>query len=101
MLQGHWNKALVQYILSEIKERFRIGFDYGNASCKSAKCNLLSALTSSDVVRAYLQKEVTLGRVLDLLQVISVPGVQISHFDVIPKGHTPRKWGSVVASPPR
>ena len=85
----------------EIKERFRIGFDYGKASCNSAKCNLLSAVTNSDVVRAYLRKEVMLGRVLDLLQVRSVPGVQVSHFDVIPKGHTPGKWRPIVASPPR
>ena len=95
-LQGHWYKALVQYILSGIKEEFRIGFDYGNASCRSAKCNLLSAETNPDVVTAYLQEEVKLGRVLGPLQVGSIPGVQVSPFGVIPEGHLPGKWRLIV-----
>ena len=96
VLQGHWNKALVQYILSGINEGFRVGFDYGKASCKSAKCNLLSAETNPDVVTAYLQEEVTVRRVLGPLQVGSIPGVQISPFGVIPKGRTPGKWRLIV-----
>ena len=96
MLQGPWNKALVQYILSGIKEGFGIGFDYGKASCKSAKSTLLSAETNPDVVTAYLQEEVKLGRVLGPLQVGSIPGVQVSPFGVIPKGHSPGKWRLIV-----
>ena len=50
VLQEHWNKALVQCILSGIQEGFRVHFDYGKASCKPAQCNLLSAETNPDVV---------------------------------------------------
>ena len=96
MLQSHWDQALVQYILSGIREGFRIGFDYGKVSCKPAKCNLLSAEMNPDVVTAYLQEEVALGRVLGPLQVGSIPGVQVSPFGVIPKGHTPGKWRLIV-----
>ena len=96
VLQGHWNNALVQYILSGIQEGFRVGFDYSKASCKPTKCNLLSAETNPDVVSAYLQEEVTMGRVLGPLQVRSIPGVQVSPFGVIPKGHTPGKWRLIV-----
>ena len=89
VLQRHWNKALVQYILSGIKEEFRVGFDYSKASCKPAKCNLLSAETNPDVATAYLQGEVTVGRVLSPLQVRSIPGVQVSPFGVILNSHIP------------
>ena len=94
--KGYWNKALVQYILSGIKEGFRVGFDYSKASCKPAKCNLLSAETNPDVVTAYLQEAVTVGRVFSPLQVGSIPGVQVSPFGVIPKSHTPGKWRLIV-----
>ena len=96
MLQSHPNQALVQYIMSGITHGFRIGFQYGKASCRSAKCNMLSAETNPEVVTAYLQEEVTLGRVLGPLPTGSVPGVQVSPFGVIPKGHTPGKWRLIV-----
>ena len=54
VLQGHWNKAQVQYILSGIKEGFRVGFDYSKASCKPAQCNFLFTETNPDVVTTYL-----------------------------------------------
>ena len=38
----------------------------------------------------------TLGRVLGPLQVGSIPGVQVSPFGVIPKGHSPGKWRLIV-----
>ena len=96
MLQGHPNRTLVHYILSGISEGFRIGFDYEKTSCKSAKCNLLSVDRNPEVVTAYLQEEVTLGRVLGPLPVGSIPEVQVSPFGVIPKGHTPGKWRLIV-----
>ena len=96
MLQSHPNQALVQYIMSGITQGFRIGFEYGKTSCRSAKCNMLSAETNPEVVTAYLQEEVTLGRVLGPLPTGSVPGVQVSPFGVIPKGHTPGKWRLIV-----
>ena len=96
MLQDHPNQALVQYILSGIRGGFRIGFNYGKAACKPARCNLLSAETNPEVVAAYLQEEVALGRVVGPLPVGSIPGVQVSPFGVIPKGHTPGKWRLIV-----
>ena len=41
---------------SGIKEGFRIGFNYGKVSYKSAKWNLQSAETNPDVVTAYLHR---------------------------------------------
>ena len=96
MLQGHPNWTPVHYILSGIREGFRIGIDYEKASCKSAKCNLLSADRNPEVVTAYLQEEVTLGRVLGPLPVGSIPEVQVSPFGVTLKGHTPGKSRLIV-----
>ena len=102
MLQSHPNQALVKYVLSGIRERLRIGFDYWKASCKSrsAKCNMLSAETNPEVVTAYLEEEVALGRVLGPMQVGSIPKVQVSPFGVILKGHTPGKWRLIDLSSP-
>ena len=55
--ERHPNQALVQYVLSGIREGFRIGLDYRKASCKSAKCNMLSAETNPEVITAYLQRK--------------------------------------------
>ena len=96
MLQNHPNQALVQYVVSGIRKGFRIGFDYWKASCKSPKCNMLSAETNPEVVTAYLQEEVALGRVLGSMQIGSILGIQVSPFGVIPKGHTPGKWTLIV-----
>ena len=96
MLKNHPNQALVQYILSGIRGGFRIGFNYRQAACKPARCNLLSAEINPEVVATYLQEEVALGRVVGPLPVGSIPGVQVSPFGVIPKGHTPGKWRLIV-----
>ena len=45
---------------------------------------------------AYLQEEVTVGRVMGPLQVGSISRVQVSPFGVIPKSHTPGKWRLIV-----
>ena len=96
LLQNDPNQALVQYILSGIREGFRVGFNYGKAVCKPAKGNLLSVGMNPDVVTAYLQQEVLLGRVVGPLPLGSIPNIQISPFGVIPKGHTPGKWRLIV-----
>ena len=96
LLQNHPNQALVQYILSGIREGFRVGFNYGKVVYKPAKGNLLSAAMNTEVVTAYLQEEVLLGRVVGPLPLSSMPNIQISPFGVIPKGHTPGKWRLIV-----
>ena len=54
------------------------------------------AETNPEVVAAYLQEEVALGRVVGPLPVESISGVQVSPFGVILKGHTPGKWRLIV-----
>ena len=42
-LVGHPDEELVGYVLSGIREGFRVGFDYSKHTCVSARANLLSA----------------------------------------------------------
>ena len=95
MLSEHPDKPLVQYILQGISEGFRIGFRYGNSHLKLAS-NLLSAKTNLQVVMAYLQEEVGLNRVVGPLPMGSIPGIHISSFGVIPKGHMLGGWRLIV-----
>ena len=78
------------------KSRVQNWLQFRKAARKPARCNLLSAEKNPEVVAAYLQEEVALGRVVGPLPVGSIPGVQVSPFGVIPKGHTPGKWRLIV-----
>lgn len=95
MLKDHPDVELAQYLLAGITEGFRIGFDHTH-TCVSAKSNLLSAEQNPEVVRAYLQEEVDLGRVIGPLPKESSHGIHISPFGVIPKSGKPGKWRLIV-----
>ena len=104
LIVGEWRKHLAahpdaeyrEYVLQGIREGFRIGFQYGNQSCRSAKANKRSAIDNPGVVDDYLAKEVSLGRVLGPLERSAWPGVTINRFGVIPKRHQPGKWRLIV-----
>ena len=96
LLRGHPDKRFTQYVLAGIADGFRVGFDYARAECRSAQSNPLSADSNPEVVSRYLQEEVALGRVVGPLSPEEVPGIHISPFGVIPKGHVPGKWRLIV-----
>ena len=85
-----------EYILSGLRQGFRIGFDYTNHSCQPAKKNLPSVASQPAVVQEYIEKECAAGRILGPFPPGSILGLQISPFGVIPKGHTPRKWRLII-----
>ena len=87
LLDTHPDKEFVAYILQGITKSFRIGYDY-NKKTKRASSNLLSASQNPEVVTRYIQKEVTLGRVIGPLEPVLAARAHISPFGVIPKGHT-------------
>ena len=94
-LKEHPDPDFVAYILRGITEGFRIGFNYQDHTCESAKRNMKSALDNPQVVREYLALESKLGRIEGPLN-LGVPGVIINRFGVIPKPHQPGKWRLVV-----
>lgn len=90
-LQNHPNRQWVEFILLGIKNGFHLGFN-SSIKLKSSKKNKSSAYQHSEVVDAYLDKEVRLGRVAGPFDSPPVSPLQISSFGVIPKKGQPGKW---------
>ena len=101
LLARHPDKVFVAYILEGIQLGFRIGFDYANNQCHSAKKNMQSAADTPHVVARYLEAEYRLGRVITLVD-IEARSVQTSPFGVIPKRGTANGWRLILdlSSPP-
>jgi hypothetical protein len=89
LLQDHPDRLLVQYIVTGIKEGFRVGFrrDY---KYKRASGNMRSAIMNPKPVADFIQAEVQAGRVIGPLQ--DIREVHVSRFGVIPKQGQPGKW---------
>ena len=95
-LANHQDQSFRDYILGGISRGFHIGFDYAGHTCRPATSNMVSASEYPEVVQAYLDKEVALGRVVGPVDLASVPeGTQLSPFGVIPKSQ-PGKWRLIV-----
>ena len=91
--QSSPDKHFSSYILSGIREGFRIGFirfqplsqTYGNLHCPS--------LT---LVSNYLSREVELGRMWQLPAGVFPRGIHVSPIGLIPKKNRPGKWRLIV-----
>ncbi len=68
-----------------------VGFLYQTQPLSSARSNMLSATRNQEVVDKYLEKEVSLGRVIGPLNIQEMLGVHVSRFGVIEKPHQPGK----------
>ena len=93
-LHDHPDRAYVRFLLTGIKEGFRIGFNQ-SAPLQSATANMPSALEHPQVVRKYLKEELGRGRLLGPFgaeELRSLPPLHINRFGVIPKGHNSGKW---------
>ena len=101
-LQAHPDRAFVRYILDGLTCGFRIGFNR-SAALQSSSANMASARFHPEVVTDYLQKELSLGRMLGPFpNSFSIPELHTNPFGVIPKGHQPGKWRLItnLSSPP-
>ena len=99
MLSHHPNRNFVEYLLSGIKEGFRIGFnlvDSAKGSLSSARKNMCSTQDHLQVVGDYLRDELSRRGVLGPFVPEEVPEVHIDRFGVIPKLHQPGKWRLIV-----
>ena len=87
-LANHPDSHFADYIMQGIREGFRIGYDYTHHRCKAAKANMRSAGEHPEVVRDYIAKECSLGRLLGPFDPQALPGVHTSRFGIIPKGNS-------------
>ena len=96
-LRSHPDRLFVKYILTGIREGFRIGFDYNSFANKlrpNSK-NMRSAYENASVVNRYITEELSAERISPVKQ--QRPGalpmlVHSSPFGVIPKKSSPGKW---------
>ncbi len=94
-LARHPDKDFAEYVISGIRDGFRIGFRYHDRQYKSAKRNLKSAGENPQVVEEYLHKELEKARLIGPLEKGQLAKVQVSPFGVIPKSQ-PGKWRLIV-----
>ena len=92
-LSDYPDKADVEYILQEISNGFRIGFDR-RQHINSTEGNLLT--DKPEAVTEYLQREMLLGRMWKIPLTILPRGVHISPMGMIPKRSKPEKWRLIV-----
>ena len=96
MLENHPDRRYVNFILSGIKDGFRVGY-HRPSECKpalsSARKNMKSAEDNPQVVRDYLDSELRRGVVLGPFLRQEVSEVHISRFGVIPKSSQPGSGG--------
>ena len=95
-LENHPDQRFRTYIVDGIKNGFRVGYNYEevNQLC-SSPANMASAMQHPEVIREYLAKECSEGRVLGPLDPTQFPYVHTSRFGAIPKGST-GKWRLIV-----
>ena len=86
-----------QFLLRGIRDGFRIGArELGGR--QSSKRNLQSAYEHPQIIRDYLAREESLGRIhrLSPQDLSTLPLIQVNPFGVIPKRHQPNKWCLIV-----
>ena len=91
-LRYHPDRYAVNYVISGIREGFRIGFVASSVSLKSASSNMRSSIEHPSVIDAYLQTEVSARRVAGPFPSLPFSSLHISRFGVIPKNNQPGKW---------
>ena len=90
-LSDHDDIGFKQYIVDGIRHGFRIGFQHGRKTSKSAVGNMASAVQHPEPVADYLATELQAGRIVEIPKEY-IPAIQVSRFGVIPKANQPRKW---------
>ena len=98
MLESHPDREYVNYILSGIRDGFRIGYARSGEKGKlsGARKNMHSADENHQVVTEYLEAEMRRGVVLGPFHPAEIPELHINRFGVIPKSGRPGKWRLIV-----
>ena len=82
-MRDYPDQAEASYVLTGLMEGFRTGFEASSVSLRSASANMSSALVHPSVIDAYLETEVSCGRVAGPFTALPCPELHISRFGVI------------------
>ena len=91
LLHAHPDSAFSTYLINGLINGFRVGFNRHQPLGTVTK-NMPSALQQQTIVAAYIDNEVTLGRLIGPLPTNVAQFVHRNRIGVVPKGHTPGKW---------
>ena len=78
--------------LNGLRDGFHIGFEALSVSLRSSSSNMRLAFDHPSVIDAYLQNEVSCGRVAGPFSTPPFTDLHISRFGVVPKNNQPGKW---------
>ena len=90
-LADYPDQAAAAYVLNGLWDGFRIGFEALSVSLWSPS-NMCLAFDHPSVIDAYLQNEVSCGRVAGPFPTPPFTDLHISRFGVVPKNNQPGKW---------
>ena len=86
------NQAAAAYVLNGLRDGFQVGFETPSVSLWSSSSNMRSAFDHPSVIDAYLENEVSCGRVAGPFSSPPFTDLHISRFGVVPKSNQPGKW---------
>jgi len=81
-LRDYPDQAAASYVLTGLREGFRISFEASSVSLHSVSANMSSALVHPSVIDAYLETEVSCGRVAGPFTTLPCPELHLSRFGV-------------------
>ena len=89
-LFSHPDQEFADFIVSGIRDGFRIGFSYSKRTGPGTSKNMRSAGDHPEPIDEYIEGEINTGRIIKLRNELT--GVHVSRLGVIPKPHQPGKW---------
>ena len=95
-LADYHDQAAAAYILNGLRDGFCIGFEALSVSLRSLSSNMHLAFDQPSIIDAYLQNEVSCGRVAGPFSTPPFTDLHISRFEVAPKNNQPGKWHSIL-----
>ena len=91
-LADYPDQAAAAYVLNGLRDGFRVGFETLSVSLWSSSSIMRSAFDHPSVIDAYLENEVSCGRVAGPFSSPPFTDLHISCFGVVPKNNQPGKW---------
>ena len=91
VLGNHPDREFARYIVTGIREGFRIGYDYGQQLGRKRAKNMRLASEHPEPIDNYVQTERREGRLIRAPDRAATQ-IAISRVGVIPKPHQPGKW---------
>ena len=91
-LADYHDQAAAAYILNGLRDGFCIGFEALSVSFRSLSSNMHLTFDQPSVIDAYLQNEVSCGRVAGPFSTPPFTDLHISRCGVVLKNNQPGKW---------